>query len=288
MKGTGSTDPRAGQASAQLLIDLVNDTLDPGYAEAARRRGPDGPPQRYSTAAVAAGCVIIGFLLVVAYVHTHRGAPEAAKVHSRLVTRVQDAQHTADSLTNQANALDTEVNAARAAVLPRSGALAEQLQRDIIAAGEAAVTGPGLTVTLSEPRAPNPAATAARGGSVPIAATNTLTDRDVRSVVDELWHDGAEAIAVNGVRLTPTSTIRFAGQVVLVDFVPINSPYVVSAIGDRDALSVEFAQSGVASRYQTLKSVEGIGFSFADHGHISLPAGAPATLRYATEKGPRR
>src|SRR5206468_7414740 len=70
-------------ASARLLIDLVTNTLDPGYAEAAARRTPDAPPRRYDRAAVAAGCLLVGFLLVVAYIHTHRSAPEAAKVHDR-------------------------------------------------------------------------------------------------------------------------------------------------------------------------------------------------------------
>ena len=56
----------------------------------------------------------------------------------------------------------------------------------------------------------------------------------MRSVVNELWSDGAEAIAVNGIRLTPTSAIRFAGDAVLVDFQPITSPYRIDAIGDAD------------------------------------------------------
>jgi uncharacterized protein YlxW (UPF0749 family) len=103
----------------------------------------------------------------------------------------------------------------------------------------------------------------------------------VRSVVNELWHDGAEAISVNDIRLTPTSAIRFAGEAVLVDFEPISSPYVVQAIGDADALAVAFADSAVAGRYQTLSSAKGIGFSFTDATDLELPAAASAQLRYA-------
>jgi uncharacterized protein YlxW (UPF0749 family) len=86
---------------------------------------------------------------------------------------------------------------------------------------------------------------------------------------------------VNGVRLTPTSAIRFAGEAVLVDLQPVTSPYRIEAIGSPDDLAVEFAQSDVAGRYQTLTGVEGIGFRFADSGKLTLPAGSPATLRYA-------
>ena len=74
----------------------------------------------------------------------------------------------------------------------------------------------------------------------------------MRSVVNELWHDGAEAISVNDVRLTPTTAIRFAGEAVLVDFQPITSPYTIRAIGDRHVLETGFVDSAVASRYQTL------------------------------------
>jgi uncharacterized protein YlxW (UPF0749 family) len=104
----------------------------------------------------------------------------------------------------------------------------------------------------------------------------------VRSVVNQLWSDGAEAIAVNGIRLTPLSAIRFAGQAVLVDLQPIASPYVIDAIGNADALDTGFAASAVASRYQLLQQADGIAFSFAEHKTVSLPAAALPALQYAT------
>jgi uncharacterized protein YlxW (UPF0749 family) len=100
-------------------------------------------------------------------------------------------------------------------------------------------------------------------------------------VVNELWHDGAEAVSVNDIRLTPNSAIRFAGDAVLVDFQPIDSPYVVRAIGNSDALAVAFADSDVASRYQTLRGAKGIGFSFDGSDRLELPASAAPALRYA-------
>jgi uncharacterized protein YlxW (UPF0749 family) len=139
-----------------------------------------------------------------------------------------------------------------------------------------------MFVTLGEPAGPTASPTPGRGGTTSIGSTNILTDRDVRSVVNELWHDGAEAIAVNDVRLTPTSAIRFAGEAVLVDFQPITSPYHIAAIGNADSLVTNFAQSSVASRYQTLTGVEGISFSFTDSTDVSLPASASVRVRYAS------
>jgi uncharacterized protein YlxW (UPF0749 family) len=269
---------RPPYVSAQQLLDMVAEPLDPGYAAAAQRRGADRQRRWYDSLAVAVGAFLVGFVLVVAYVHTHRSAPEAAKVHNSLVTRVRDAEHAGDKLARQLAKLESQLTTLRRTALP--GALARALTAEQLAAGTIAVTGPGLTVHLDEPATPK-AQQSGRAGTTPITATNILTDRDVRSVVNELWYDGAEAISVNDVRLTPTSASRFAGQAVLIDFQPISPPYVIRAIGNADDLATNFASSGVASRYQTLAGAEHIRFSFSESHSLHLPAAAPLETRYA-------
>lgn len=284
MSTGGAAEPRP--MSTQLLVDLVTNTCDPGYAAAAQRRAGRAGRAWYEQAAVAVACGLLGFLLMVAYLHTNRGAPAAAKVHDSLVARVQAAQREDASLNAELSAVEAQLTAAQDRALPASGTLADEVRRDQVLAGQVAVHGPGLEVVLTDAPQPSASAGNGRGGSTPIAATNTLTDRDVRSVVNELWADGAEAIAVNGVRLTPVSAIRFAGEAVLVDFQPITSPYAIRAIGNANDLATGFAASGVASRYQTLASAEGIGFTFREHAALNLPAAAPTTLRYAHVPGP--
>lgn len=273
--------PEPVKVTTQHLVDLVMNPRDPGYEAAAARRGIDPPRRWYDAPLVALGCAAIGFVLVLAYVHTHRGAPQAARVHDGLVARVRSAQRADDRLARTAQQLAAQFDALRAAALPSSGALAGLLNRSELAAGLVPVTGPGVEVVLSEPPAPSASTPAGRGGAIPIMTTHILTDRDVRSVVNELWADGAEAISVNGIRLTPTSAVRFAGQAVLVDFAPISSPYTIRAIGSKDSLVTAFAVSAVASRYQTLISVDGIGFHFGESEHLSLPASPGTTPRYA-------
>lgn len=267
--------------SAQLLVDLVTNTLDPGYAAAARRRGPDANPRWYDRPAVAIGCLLVGFLLVVAYLQTHRSAPEAAKVHDSLVARVRSAEHRDAQLTQQLDTVGGQVVAARDRALAGSHGLLDGLARQELEAGQTAVTGPGLQVELAEPAGSAPSSGAPSSTGRPTTATPILSDRDIQSVVNQLWADGAEAISVNGLRLTPTSAIRFAGQAVLVDLQPISSPYTIRAIGPADSLDTAFAASPVASRYQTLVSADGIGFSFATRSSMTLPASPPAALRYA-------
>jgi uncharacterized protein YlxW (UPF0749 family) len=259
---------------------LVTNTADPGYAEAAAQRDPSGGPRWFDRPAVVIGCLLVGFTLAIAYVHTHRAAPTAAKVHDDLVARVKSAQSAGNALEDKAQRLGEQINQARGKALPGS-ALGAQLQRTELLAGVTAVVGPGLRVQLGNPPQPTTTPDNGRPGTTPIGGTQVLTDRDVRSVVNELWHDGAEAISVNGVRLTPTSAIRFAGQAVLVDFAPITSPYTIEAIGDSDVLVTSFADSDVSSRYHTLAAANGISFSWSEQHKLHLPATAAATPRYA-------
>jgi uncharacterized protein YlxW (UPF0749 family) len=201
---------------------------------------------------------------------------------------VRTAQDTVNGLADKVNDLQRQLASAQHRALRLSGDLLKNLNLAQVEAGVTAVSGPGVEVTLREPAAPSATPSPGRGGTTPIGATNILTDRDVRSVVNELWHDGAEAIAVNGVRLTPMSAIRFAGEAVLVDREPVTSPYEIAAVGNSDLLATNFAQSSVASRYQTLTGVEGIGFSFTDSAHLTLPASAPVRLRYARVPAPHK
>ncbi len=55
--------------------------------------------------------------------------------------------------------------------------------------------------------------------------------RDIRAVVEELWRAGAEAIAVNGERITPTSAIIDVGSSLLVNSAYLTPPYQVTALG---------------------------------------------------------
>jgi uncharacterized protein YlxW (UPF0749 family) len=278
--------PGGSSSTAGLLLELVNNTLDPGYAEAARRRAARGttPPARHQRlteqALAAVGCVLIGLVLVVAYVHEHRAAPESAQVHSALIARVRDAESQGNELDDQERALAGRIDQLRNAALGSAGTPAELAELELLA-GTTAAKGPGLRVSLADPPTPSATATNGRRGSIPISAVQVISDRDIRSVVNQLWSDGAEAIAVNNVRLTPTSAIRFAGEAVLVDFEPITSPYVITAIGDSARLDTGFAASSVASRYQTLASADGITFKFDQEDSLSLPASVALTPQYA-------
>ena len=272
--------PRSGAPirTTALLDDLLTNTLDPGYRAAAARPGRrnrwwDGPM-------VWLGCLAVGLLLVTAYQQSHRSAPATQSAREDLVNRIHALQSDGTTMDAEAKALAAQVAALRDAKLPPVDS--RNLRILEIASGSVAVKGPGLQVVVGEPPQPQASAGAGRAGTGSQPQTAVLKDRDIRGIVNELWSAGAEAVAVNGIRLTATTAIRFAGESILVDFQTISSPYTVSAIGDRSALQLSFADSPIARQLKTAQAFYGITFTFNGRSELRLPSVTVAQQNYAS------
>ena len=119
------------------------------------------------------------------------------------------------------------------------------------------------------------------------AEQGRVQDRDLQTVVNGLWASGAEAISINGQRLTQLSAIRSAGEAILVNFRPLSPPYVISAIGDADPMQALFA-NGTGGRYlRSLSDNFQIPSQIDDVKSMSLPASSGLTLHSATVPSPR-
>ena len=253
-----------------LLVDIATQALDPGYAETAARRAAGaqaGHPRRRPWLVVT-GVLGATLLVVVAAVQAHRGAPSAARSRDALVAQVQAHARNVDALQNRLDRLRADTAGLRDDALASSAAgerLAARLDAEELAAGTVPVSGPGLRVTLND----------SPGGQ------NRVLDRDLQSAVNALWAAGAEAVAVDGQRLTTQSAIRQAGEAVLVNFEPVSAPYDVDAIGDPVALETAFAASATAARLRAYTQLYGLGFHYERAGSLRLPSAPGLTLRYA-------
>jgi uncharacterized protein YlxW (UPF0749 family) len=163
--------------------------------------------------------------------------------------------------------LRAEVSRARDEKLTttRSGrARAEALARLELVTGAVAVTGPGARVTVDDaPSGP---------GEGDDADLGRVQDRDLQLVVNGLWAAGAEAVAVNGYRITARSAIRSAGESILVDYRPVSPPYRVEAIGEEDRLAARFVDGPGGRALSTLGSTYGIRFTSESVARLTLPA----------------
>ena len=272
---TGTEPPPARRdLSAAALNELLNNTLDQGYRDAAARGRParwwDGP-------AVWLGCLLIGLVFVVAYQQSHLAAPARDAARRELIQRITAAQANADGLANRAKSLNAQVEQLRDSRLPGTD---PGIKAAEVAAGSVAVKGPGMQVELGEPTSTASAGNG-RPGTTPQVDVAFIHDTDLRSVTNQLWSQGAEAIAINGLRITPTSFIRVAGESILVDFQPLTSPYTISAIGPSDQLQVGFAQSAIARRLKTLVAVDDISFKFGGKSKLELPSVTVGQPQYA-------
>ena len=108
-----------------------------------------------------------------------------------------------------------------------------------------------------------------------------VLDRDLQLVVNGLWAAGAEAIAVNGQRLSALSAIRGAGDAILVDFRPLSPPYSVLAVGDPTALRAGLLDGSAGQTLRLYREAYKIRYSVEDEPEISLSGAASTTLRYA-------
>jgi uncharacterized protein YlxW (UPF0749 family) len=263
-----------------FLTEMFRNPLDAGYAQAAARRARQGPGTPRGRAAGRAGralaLVLTGFLLAVAYQQTVAAQPDSSRARAGLVADVRNRQAEADALQRSADALRDQVNRERDAALADTGADTRRV-RDLEArAGLGKVHGDGVLVELTDAPQPVDPVTGQSTGK----NDGQVLDRDLQDVSNELWRDGAEAIAINGERLTATTTIRIAGSTILVDFKPIVSPYQVLAIGPRD-LDRRFSESDTGARFHRYATEFGMGVSVRSRSDLTLPAAPDPQLRFA-------
>jgi uncharacterized protein YlxW (UPF0749 family) len=278
--------PARPDASMSLLTNLLEHSLDEGYAEAAARRAAGQAPPSRNGWVLAVGVVMIGLLLATAALQVRNRAPAAAQAREALTTEIAQRTAATDSLETDLRKLRASMAAARedALSLTATGsALAATLTDLEVVTGAGAVRGPGLVVHLQD------ADSADTGGDADPRATEDRTegrvsDRDLQTIVNEVWAAGAEAVAINGQRLTSLSAIRSAGQAILVDFRPLSPPYDLVAVGNSKTMRSRLLDGFGGSYLQVLRNY-GISYTVKTPGSVTLPAAAGLPVRYATVPG---
>jgi uncharacterized protein YlxW (UPF0749 family) len=280
-----------------LLVDMMTNTLDESYAEAARRRAGDRHPGTDGDKGVGSGraaagrrvtavvlLVALGLVTGTAAAQVRSRQAAAGTLRAQLVQEVHSRTSESDALAAQAVRLRREVSVLQDAALRASGsgaALAQQLADLRVATGVAPVTGPGLVVRLDDAPAADPGSDPGgtdRGGQT---GSGRVLDRDLQDAVNGLWSAGAEAIAINGLRLSALTAIRSAGEAILVDYRPLSPPYTLRAVGDPGRLEAGFAESEAGQRLATYTSAYGLGLTVRRSDKQTLPGAGEPSLRLA-------
>lgn len=137
-------------------------------------------------------------------------------------------------------------------------AMSKELETIRIALGQKAMRGPGVVVRLADPK------TQPKGAN-PVV----VTYQDIVAVINELWAAGAEAVAVNGQRVTATTGLSQVGGTVVVNLQRLDGPFDITAIGDPSTLhSALNIRGGLIDGLRAL----GLSINISRRDTITVPA----------------
>ncbi|WP_256923595.1 DUF881 domain-containing protein [Streptomyces sp. 13-12-16] len=282
--------PARPDASMSLLTNVMDHSLDDGYAEAAARRKTSGeggmPKTLRAKLGLAVGLVFAALIVTVGAAQARVAAPVVAKEREELIDRIDQETEAADELEDSVDDLRADVSARQREALRDSGGDRSALVG--ILSGAVAVHGPGVRLVVNDAK---DASTGGDGGprsTTGFSDTGRVRDRDMQRVVNGLWESGAEAVSINGQRLTALSAIRAAGDAILVDNRPLVPPYTVLAVGDGGELSDRFQNSADGLYLHALQENYGIRTALSVEDDVRLPAAPSVIVRTAqpiTEKG---
>lgn len=183
-----------------------------------------------------------------------------------MVAALNDKEVQLQAVTQERDQLKAEVERLRASLTATAPPPREDSSALETLAGTVEVSGPGVVVILVE----TPES---------IAAKNRVADEDIWRVLNELFTAGAEAVSVNGVRVTPVTGVRNVGNRILVGQTMIASPVEIHAVGDPTVLDQAMKLRGGVIE---MLSRWGIKATSTKSDDLKIPAtGATPTFRYA-------
>ncbi|MDR7419281.1 MAG: DUF881 domain-containing protein [Armatimonadota bacterium] len=188
---------------------------------------------------VAAFLAVVGFL-VAAQLQSRRqliragGLPTWRLQELAVLIRQQEEalarlEAEIDALRRQGQDYETALTAGRSL----SEEMGKELEQFRLLLGLVAVRGPGVQVTVMP------------GASPPSGILPTdVQAQDLAGLLNELWAAGAEAVAVNGLRILATTPIRQDGTQIVLAGTRIGPPFRIEAIGNPAALRAALAIRG--------------------------------------------
>lgn len=259
---------RRVDASMNLLTSLYDEAVDPEYAHAGAK---PGRRPRWWLIGILATC--FGLMVGTAVAGTIRSQPVLQQERVELLARVRAAETRQDQLRTQVNevaARNRELGDAALQADPETARIAAEVARLDLTTGMRAVSGPGVVLVVDD------AETGSSGSRV--------VDVDLRQAVNGLWRSGAEAIAINGHRLSSRTSIRGAGNSITVDYRSLIPPYRIEAIGDSAALLQRFPASPGGAWWAYLRQNFDIRYELTSASALRLDADPGLTLRYASQE----
>ncbi|MDR3288482.1 MAG: DUF881 domain-containing protein [Peptococcaceae bacterium] len=213
------------------------------------------------------GAIFIGFLLIMLLKSPASGGQTEAASAVMLVQLELENQQLANDNERMQQELTKYYEGQSAYALAQ-----EQLFKAQLSAGVLSVRAPGLRITLNDSKDP-----VTEPNDV---AKYVIHEAYLREIINCLWSSGAEAVAVNRLRVTSNTEIFCSGAFIQINGSRQMPPYVIEAVGNTDemqtALNFLYYWTELGSysqRYGITREVE-----FKDE--ITIPAASLRQYRY--------
>ena len=269
--GTGTATDTAvpDRVSTPLLTLITQQSMDEDYQHVADRRPPDPDGRRRPHRVAALVVAAFGLLVAVAAVQPSEGADVKSASRTTLITQIEEGRAELAELQRQMVRLreqNVRLQSEEDAIAAEQQTAEARVQRIAVNTGFAAVTGPGVRSVVDD------------------SETEAVRDRDLRRLVDGLWNAGAEAISINGNRLTARSAIRNSGSAIRINNRSLSPPYTVLAIGDPDTLQARLMQTTSGLQFKQLVDAFGFPWTMDNVEELTLPAAPPRLARLRSAK----
>ena len=118
------------------------------------------------------------------------------------------------------------------------------------------------------------ARTAVKGQGISVHVDGAFDDKALSDLVNELRNAGAEAIAINGSRVSPRSWFGLTpDRTITVDARPMRGPWTVSAVGAPEVMYVAMTRTGgIIGQFQLI--YRSTRFSVTKESALELPSAA--------------
>jgi uncharacterized protein YlxW (UPF0749 family) len=188
--------------------------------------------------------------------------------YQALVRNVQELEATNADSRRQVGDLRAQIEALESEAAAQSATtrdLRNQVSELRAHAGLVAVHGPGVEVVLRNGLPGPPSATG--------QASYLVNFQDVQDVVNLLFAQGAEAVAVSGRRVTPLTSFAGAeGQILIDQGPPLTSPVKIDAIGDRNRMEAALADDSALPDIRARQVQFGLHLTYVGVADVALPA----------------
>lgn len=219
--------------------------------------------QRTQAIAMGLMIVLLGVLLGVQF-RVDRGVPSVGPENiGEMAVLLLQADKQDAVLAKQVAELKAQI-VSREQGIAKYRSIVEQLDQARAEAGLTQLSGPGVTVVMTEPPG-------GPGGN----GIFSIHDTDVLMILNELRAAGATALSINGQRVVATTEVRLAGNIFSINNTPAAPPFTILALGNPTTLSQALnLRGGVVD---TLEAV-GIGFKIHKSQNITVPPYQGANL----------